>query len=60
MTEMNIPIVITKSGCSRCHELVEWLNEYDVKYVEEDINDEKFVHQLLNDPNFVGIFFFDF
>ena len=56
MTEMQIPIVITKNDCHRCVELKEWLKKNDVKYVERDIDDEEFVHQLLQDRNFLGTF----
>ncbi len=53
---MQLPIVITKTDCHRCAELKAWLKKNDVKYIEEDINDEHFVHQLLEDGNFVGTF----
>lgn len=56
MSEMKLPIIITKENCSRCHDLKEWLNTNDIQYVEKDINDEDFVHQLLNDENFLGTF----
>lgn len=56
MTEMKLPIIITKLGCSHCHELMEWLNENEIKYVEKDIEDKELVEQLLQDPNFVGNF----
>jgi glutaredoxin len=56
MAESKIPIIITKEGCHRCHELKEWLNEKKVVYIEKDIEDEEFVHQLLKDPNFIGTF----
>ena len=56
MSEMKIPIIITKEGCHRCHELKEWLNENSVNYVERDINDEEFVHELLHDDNFLKTF----
>lgn len=56
MTEMKLPIIVTKKDCNRCHELLEWLNKNDVKYIEQDIDDEKFVHQLLHDSNFVSNF----
>jgi len=56
MTEAKLPIIISKKDCNRCAELKEWLNKNDVKYVEKDIEDEEFVHQLLHDPNFVGTF----
>jgi len=32
------------------------LNSKEVKYVEKDINDEEFVHQLLHDGNFLKNF----
>ncbi len=53
---MLLPIIITKKDCSRCHDLKEWLKKHEVKYVEKDIEDEHFVHQLLEDSNFVGNF----
>jgi glutaredoxin len=56
MTEMKLPIIITKKGCHRCAELKEWLNENDVKYVEEDIQNEEFVEQLVQDENFLQTF----
>ena len=54
--ESKIPIVITKEDCHRCHELKDWLNEHDVRYIERDINDEEFVHELLHDDNFLKTF----
>ncbi len=56
MTEVKLPIIVTKEGCHRCHELKEWADKNDIKYIEQDINDEKFVHQLLHDQNFVRTF----
>ena len=56
MTEMKLPIIVTKKDCHRCHDLLEWLNKNNIEYVEQDIDDEKFVHQLLHDKNFVGTF----
>ncbi|MFX1497850.1 MAG: glutaredoxin domain-containing protein [Promethearchaeota archaeon] len=56
MSEMKIPIIITKEGCSRCRELKEWLDENKIKYIERDINDEEFVHELLHDDNFLKTF----
>ena len=56
MTEMQLPIVITKKDCSRCVDLKAWMKQNDVKYVERDIEDEEFVHQLLQDKNFIGTF----
>lgn len=56
MTEMQLPIVITKKDCHRCVELKEWMKENNVKYVERDIDDEEFVNQLLQDRNFLGTF----
>ena len=56
MTEMKLPIIITKDGCSHCHELMEWVKENDIKFIEKDIEDKEFVEQLLQDPNFVGNF----
>jgi arsenate reductase-like glutaredoxin family protein len=29
---MQIPIIITKEDCHRCHELVDWLKEHEVEY----------------------------
>jgi glutaredoxin len=56
MSEIQLPIVITKEGCSRCHELKEWLKENNVEYIERDIEDKDFVQQLLRDKNFLGTF----
>jgi glutaredoxin len=56
MTESNVPIVITKADCHRCHELKEWLDAKRANYIERDINDEEFVQQLLNDDNFLKTF----
>lgn len=56
MSEMKVPIIITKEGCHRCHELKEWLNKNSANYVERDINDEEFVHELLHDDNFLKTF----
>ena len=56
MTEVKIPIVVTKEDCHRCHELIDWLKENKVKYVEQDIEDEDFIQQLLQDENFIGTF----
>jgi hypothetical protein len=56
MTEIQIPIIITKDNCHRCVELKEWLKKNKVDYAEKDIDDEEFVHQLLHDSNFVGTF----
>ena len=56
MTEMQLPIVITKADCHRCVELKAWMKENDVKYIERDIEDEEFVNQLLQDKNFLGTF----
>ncbi len=56
MTEMQIPIVITKKDCHRCVELKDWMKNHNVKYTERDIDDEEFVHQLLQDKNFLGTF----
>ena len=56
MTEMQLPIVITKADCHRCVELKSWMKENDVKYIERDIEDEEFVNQLLQDKNFLGTF----
>ena len=41
--ESKTPIIITKEDCHRCHELKEWLNERDVRYIERDINDEELI-----------------
>jgi len=56
MTEMKLPIIITKKDCHRCAELKEWLKENNVKYVEEDIENEEFVEQLVQDKNFLQTF----
>jgi glutaredoxin len=56
MTEMKLPIIVTKEDCHRCHELKEWLDENNVKYIEQDIQDEEFVNQLLQDKNFIQTF----
>ncbi|MHA2397689.1 MAG: glutaredoxin domain-containing protein [Promethearchaeota archaeon] len=56
MTEANVPIIITKTDCSRCHELKDWLKENEVNFVERDIDDEEFVHELLQDNNFLATF----
>lgn len=56
MSEIQIPIIITKEGCPHCHELKDWLKINDVKFAEKDIEDEEFVNQLLDDSNFVGNF----
>ena len=56
MTEMQLPIVITKKDCHRCVELKGWMKEKKIKFVERDIDDEEFVNQLLQDKNFLGTF----
>ena len=56
MAKANIPIGITKKDCHRCHELKDWLKKNDVNYIERDIDDEEFVHELLKDKNFLGTF----
>jgi len=56
MSDIQLPIIITKTDCSRCHELKDWMNENELPFVEKDIDDEEFVHQLLHDTNFVGMF----
>jgi glutaredoxin len=56
MSEIKLPIIITKENCSRCHALKEWLKDNNVQYVEKDISDEEFVHQLLQDGNFLKNF----
>ncbi len=48
---MQIPIIITKEDCHRCHELVDWLKEHEVEYIERDIDDEEFVHALTSMEN---------
>lgn len=50
---MKVPIVITKTDGSRCHELKEWFNGHEVRYVERDKNNEEFVHELLHNNNFL-------
>jgi glutaredoxin len=54
--ESKVPIIITKEGCTHCHELKEWLDKNKVNYIERDINEEEFVHQLLHDKNFLKTF----
>ncbi len=56
MTEMNLPIIISKKDCDRCTILKKWLAENKVEYVDKDIDDEEFVHQLLRDKNFILTF----
>ena len=56
MTEAKLPIIISKEGCHRCEELEKWLNKNDIKYIQKDIDDEEFVHELLQDPNFIKTF----
>ncbi|MFX1257645.1 MAG: glutaredoxin domain-containing protein [Promethearchaeota archaeon] len=56
MSDIQLPIIITKKGCPRCIALKEWMKENELLYVEKDIDDEEFVNQLLNDSNFVGMF----
>ena len=56
MSDIQLPIIITKSDCHRCIELKDWFKGNDLPYVEKDIDDEEFVHQLLHDKNFVGMF----
>ena len=56
MSDIKLPIIITKENCHRCHALKEWLDANAVQYVEKDISDEDFVNQLLNDENFLGTF----
>jgi len=56
MSKMQVPIIITKDDCHRCHELVGWLKEHDVEYIERDIDDEEFTHKLLHDKNFTKTF----
>ena len=56
MSDIQLPIIITKKDCHRCKELKEWMKENDLPFVEKDVGDEKFVHQLLHDHNFIGMF----
>jgi len=56
MSEIQVPIIITKKDCPRCIEFKDWMKENNLPYVEKDIEDEQFVHQLLHDSNFVGMF----
>ena len=56
MSEIKLPIIITKEDCHRCPELKDWLKETKVQFVEKDISDEEFVHQLLHDENFLKNF----
>ena len=53
---MQIPIILTKKDCERCHALQDWLKKNNINFVEKHIEDEEFVHQLLHDKNFVGNF----
>lgn len=53
---MQIPIILTKKDCNRCHELQDWLKKNNINYAEKHIEDEEFVHQLLHDKNFVGTY----
>ena len=56
MSKMQVPIIITKTDCHRCHELMEWLDKRKVNYIEKDIEDEDMVHKLLHDKNFLKNF----
>ncbi len=56
MSKMQVPIIITKEDCHKCHELVGWLKEHKVEYIEHDIDDEEFVQKLLHDNNFLKTF----
>lgn len=56
MSKMQVPIIITKEDCHRCHELVDWLKKNEIEYIERDIEDEEFVHKLLHDDNFLKTF----
>ena len=56
MSDIQLPIIITKPDCSRCHDLKEWMKKNELPFVEKSIEDEEFVHQLLHDSNFVGMF----
>ena len=56
MSEIQLPIVITKKDCSRCIEFKGWMKENELPYVEKDIDDEEFVQQLLHDSNFISMF----
>jgi len=56
MSEIQLPIIITKEDCNKCHELKEWMKKNDLKYVEKSIDDEEFTHQLTHDSNFVNLF----
>ncbi|MFX1236748.1 MAG: glutaredoxin domain-containing protein [Promethearchaeota archaeon] len=53
---MKLPIIITKEGCSHCHELKDWLDKKEIKYVEKNIEDKELVDQLIYDPNFLSTF----
>lgn len=56
MSEENLPIVISKEGCPRCEILKEWLDKKKVNYTERDIEDDKFVKELVADPKFIQTF----
>ncbi len=56
MSKMQVPIIITKTDCHRCHELKVWLDEREVNYIEKDIDDEELVPKLLLDNNFLKNF----
>jgi glutaredoxin len=56
MSDIQLPIIITKKDCHRCHELKDWMKENNLPFVEKDIDDEEFVHQLLHDSHFIGMF----
>jgi len=56
MSKMQVPIIISKTDCSRCAELKEWLHKYGIEYIERDIDDEEFTHKLLHDKNFTKTF----
>ncbi len=53
---MQLPIIITKKDCERCHTLKEWLKSNKIEYVEKPIEDKELVDQLTKDSNFVKIF----
>ena len=40
MSDIQLPIIITKSDCHRCIELKVWMYENDLPFVEKDIDDE--------------------
>ncbi len=56
MTEMQLPIIITKKECERCKNLKEWLKANKIDYIEKPIEDQELVEQLKKDENFLHTF----